>query len=137
MTYLDDVKPSTTSWLEIAFVGFLRLLALCFIGFSVFYWLRVSGYYEGADWRFDTMSTPWKIASATLSALLPVAAVGLWSAQPWGQVVWTMTVFIELWMYSWFPQYFGSNALVVTFHLATIGLYLILWAIIHYNAKKA
>jgi len=136
MTYLDDVKPQTTSWLEITFVLYLRVLALCFIGFTILYWLRVSGYYPGADWRFDTMSAPWKIASAILSVLLPVTAVGLWSAQAWGQVVWTMAMVTELLMFNWFSHYFGSNPLIVIFHLSSIMLYLLLWAAMHYNANK-
>jgi hydrogenase/urease accessory protein HupE len=99
--------------------------------------LRVSGYYDGADWRFDTMSTPWKIASAIMSVLLPVAAVGLWSALSWGQVVWTMAIFTELMMYNWFPHYFGSNPIIVGFHLVSIAIYLgFLLAIRHYTKKR-
>lgn len=137
MSYTDEIKPPPQSWLEIALVWYLRLLALCFIGFAALYWLRVSGFYDGANWRYDTMSLQWKIASVLLSVLMPVAAVGLWSALSWGQVVWTMAVFTELMMYTWFPEYFGTNANIVWFHLATIAIYLILQGGLIYKAKKA
>ncbi len=136
MTYLEDVQPQPPSWLETGFVWYLRLLALCFIGFTVLYWLRVSGYYPGNDWRFDTMSTPWKIASAVLSVLLPVTAVGLWSALAWGQVVWTMAIATELLMFSWFSNYFGSNQIIVIFHIVSIIIYLILRGAMLYSQKN-
>jgi len=137
MSYVDDTQPETVSWPEIAFVWFLRLLAICFIGFTVQYWMRVSGYFEGPQWRFDTMSSSWKIASAMLSVLMPVAAVGLWSALSWGQVVWTMAVVIEIVMYSWFPASFGAHPDVIWFHLATIAIYLIFRGYFIYSDKKA
>jgi len=141
MSYVDDANPKSASWLEVSFVWFLRLLAICFIGFTVQYWMRVSGYYSGADlgaeWRFDTMSTPWKIVSAMLSVLLPIAAVGLWSALSWGQVVWTMAIVTELVMYSLFPDSFGANPNIVWFHLSTIVIYLIFRGCFIYSDKKA
>ncbi len=137
MSYIEDIKPKADTWQETAFVWFLRLLAICFIGFTVQYWLRVTGYYPGPDWRFDTMSSSWKIASAMLAVLLPVSAVGLWSALSWGQVVWTMAVITELIMYSWLPEQFGRNPNVLIFHLVTIVIFLIFRGYFIYNDKKA
>ena len=137
MTNAEDLKPAPTTWLDIAFVSFLRLLAFCFIGFTVQYWMRVSGYYNGPEWRFDTMSSAWKIVAAMLSVLLPVAAVGLWSTLSWGRVVWAMAVITELTMYSWFPERFGTNSNIVWFHLASIAIYLVFQACFIYSTKKA
>ncbi len=141
MTYAEDLKPAPASWLDIAFVSFLRLLAICFIGFTVQYWMRVSGYYAGSgwghEWRFDTMSSSWKIVAAMLSVLLPIAAVGLWSTLSWGRVVWAMAVITELTMYSWFPELFGTNSNIVWFHLVTIAIYLVFQGCFIYSTKKA
>ena len=137
MTYAEDLKPAPTTWLDIAFVSFLRLLAICFIGFTVQYWMRVSGYYDGPEWRFDTMSSSWKIVAAMLSVLLPIAAVGLWSTLSWGRVVWAMAVITELTMYSWYPERFGTSSIIVWFHLASIAIYLVFQACFIYSTKKA
>lgn len=141
MTYAEDLKPAPASWLDITFVSYLRLLAICFIGFTVLYWMRVSGYYAepdwGPEWRFDTMSSSWKIVAAMLSVLLPIAAVGLWSTLSWGRVVWVMAVITELTMYSVFPERFGTNSNIVWFHLATIGIYLVFQGCFIYSTKKA
>jgi len=137
MSYAEDLKPAEPSLAEAGFVWFLRLLSLCFIGFTTLFWLRVSGYYPGSNWRFDTMSPQWQTASAILTVLLPISAVGLWSTLSWGQVVWTLAVTTELVMYSWFPQYFGSNPAIIWFHLATIAIYLGFRGWIIYSTKKA
>ncbi len=137
MSYIEEIKPAPRTMAEIAFVWFLRLLAFCFIGFTLIYWMRVSGYYQGANWRFDTMSPPWQTASAILSVLMPVSAVGLWSTQSWGQVVWTLSVFTEIIMYAWLSNYFGANPAIVWFHFATIAIYLGFRGWFIYSAKKA
>ncbi len=137
MTYIDDITPEPHSRLETAMNWYLRLLAFCFIGFTVMYWLRVSGFYDGANWRFDTMTNSWKIASALLSVLMPVAAVGLWSTLSWGQVVWAMAIFVELMMHTWFNSRFGTHPDIVWFHLASIAVYLFLRGGLIYKAKKA
>jgi len=136
MSYIEEIKPEEKTWAEIGFVWFLRVLAICFIGFTMLYWLRVSGYYQEANWRFDTMTTPWKTASALLSVLLPISAVGLWSTQSWGQVIWTLSVFTEMVMFTWLPGEFGSNPAIVSFHFATIAIYLGFRGWFIYSAKK-
>ena len=144
MTHVDETD-APPSWLELAFVSYLRLLGLCMLALAAFYWLRVTGIFvdefpRGGDiqnWRFDTMSTAWKTASAILSVLLPIAAVGLWSTLSWGQVVWTMAIATELFMYTWLTGYFGTNPAIVAFHISTIGIYLAFRAALHYNTKKA
>ncbi len=136
MTYLEEFKPATPTLLETILNWYLRLLAMCFVALTIYYWLRISGYYPGADWRFDTMSTPWKIASAILAVLLPVSAAGLWSTLSWGQVVWIMAIIIELLMYNWFTDYYGPNVPITTFHLATIAIYLGFRGLIALNENK-
>jgi hypothetical protein len=137
MSYAEYSKPAPASWLDIAFVSFLRLLAICFIGFTIQYWMRVSGYYAGPEWRFDTMSPAWKIVAAMLSVLLPIAAVGLWSTLSWGRVVWAMVAITELTMHAGFPEYFGTNTKIVWFHLAAITIYLVFQGGFIYSTKKA
>ncbi len=122
--------------IELAFVWYLRALAICFIGFTLQYWLRVSGYYPGENWRFDTMTIEWKIVCAMLSVLLPVSAVGLWSTLFWGQVVWTIAIVTELLMFGWFSSIYGVNPWLTTFHLASIIIYLTFRLVIRFKANK-
>lgn len=106
-------------------VLFLRLVALFFLIYAVQYWIRIIGYYDGPQYRFDTMSTAWKTAVAILAVLCPLTALGLWGVFSWGVVVWIAAALIELLMYAVYPEVFGANSTRVTFHLATLAMYLV------------
>ncbi len=136
MSYIEEFNPVAPTRLELAYIWYLRLLAICFVGLALYYWMRISGYYPGENWRFDTMSSQWKVASAILAVLLPVTAAGLWSTLPWGQVVWTMSIVTELLMYNWFTEYYGQNLLIFTFHMTTIVVYLAFRGVIALKANR-
>lgn len=102
----------------------VRFVSLVLLFLAIRYWMRVTGYYTGTDFRFDTMSEHWRIASASLSVLLPVAALGLWGRFSWGMVVWFLAVVQQVAMHTWFAQLFGRADMIVGFHLTTLFAFL-------------
>lgn len=102
---------------------FSRLVAIILIIFALQYWVQLTGISGDPMLRFDVMSEYWQVAGTTLAVVLPVAAVGLWSGYTWGAFVWLLAVAIELAMYGWFSDLFGSRPLVVAFHLLCLVVY--------------
>ncbi|MEM7301163.1 MAG: DUF6163 family protein [Pseudomonadota bacterium] len=136
MTYADELKPAPPSKLEIAEHVYLRLLSIVFLGFAVFAWIRIVGLYDGVEWRFDIMPVHWKIISVIMAVLLPVVSVGLWTLLPWGQVVWSLVVALEVTMHVAFKGYFEQNDRLVIFHLSCVAVFLIFRGISLYRVKK-
>ncbi len=102
------------------YVLFLRVVALFMIVFAIQYWMRLLGVQEGADYRFDTMSEHWRLASSVLAVLLPVAALGLWGGYAWGVVLWLLAAAIEIGMHAWLTPLFGRADLLLGFHLSAM-----------------
>ncbi len=109
--------------LEFLYVVFLRIMALFFLGFALQYWLRLIGFWEGPQFQFDTMSTAWKAAAATLAVLHPVTALAVWGLFSWGAVVWFVAIVLETAMFAGFPGIFGDNMELVIFHWGCFGLF--------------
>jgi hypothetical protein len=99
---------------------YLRVIALFLILFAIQYWMRLTGFFDGADFRFDTMQPHWRYAGSALAVLLPVAALGLWGGYSWGVVLWLIASLIELLMYLWFRDLFGTQILRSLFHLSAL-----------------
>ena len=110
---------------ESLFPWFLRIVAGYSLMFGVFYWVRLIGIYPGAQWRFDTMSVEWQVASVSLAALFPFAGIGLWMTASWGPVIWFICAATETVMYAGFPEIFGHRPLVVASHLLVAIVYTI------------
>lgn len=106
------------------YVVFLRLLAVIGMAWGIGYWLRLIGWHEAPDWRFDTMSVSWRVAACTLAVLYPFAASGLWMLASWGVVLWFCAAAMELAMYLFFPETFGLRPLIIFLH----GLIAVLYA---------
>ena len=106
--------------IDALYATYLRAISLFLIVFAIQYWMRLTGIFEGAEFRFDTMSAHWRFAAALLAALLPVSALGLWGAYNWGLVLWIIAAICEIAMYTWFWNQFGTDWLRVLFHVAGI-----------------
>lgn len=102
---------------------FLRIVSLFLIVFALQYWMRLTGIFSGPQFRFDTMAEHWRIATLAMAVSLPVAALGLWSGASWGIVLWFPVAAIELVMYWWFDELFGTAPFKVGFHAVTIGFF--------------
>jgi hypothetical protein len=67
------------------------------------------------------MTTAWKMATINLAVVDLVAAVGLWQRVAWGNVIWVYAALFEVAMHTVFVATFGTDYLVVAFHVFTIG----------------
>lgn len=129
------IKSGTVFKLEGIMNLFMRILALLFICYAVRYWLLMVGVLD-PEIRFDVMPNHWKVAAAFFSVFYPVAALGLWGIFRWGVVVWFLTAIAELAMHIFYPQLFGVYNVLVIFHLASMGTWLIYALIEFLNAKR-
>ena len=78
---MSDVRKTPSRMqqiIELLFSIFLRLLAIVFFAAAIYIWMTAIGYWEGANYRFDTMGVALKIYTAIMAVMLPVA----WTATP-------------------------------------------------------
>lgn len=128
------LQPSV---IEVSFVWFHRVIAFYCLLFGLSYWIRLIGYHEGANWRFDLMPYYWQIASATLAVLYPFASIGLWTTASWGPVVWFACAAAEAVMFLGFSELFGTRDAIVISHAMVALLYTGFRIAIHMQKKKA
>ncbi len=122
---VDSEPTRAQRWTELVFHVFLRLLAVAFLGFTLQTWMQVIGFWDGANNRFDTMSTTWKIYIALLAVLHPVASVGLWTTLSWGRVIWFIAIAVQFVAFLSFSTELGENWPVFYFHLGSLAIYVI------------
>ena len=78
---MSDVRKTPSRMqqiIELLFSIFLRLLAIVFFAAAIYIWMTAIGYWEGANYRFDTMGVALKIYTAIMAVMLPVA----WATTP-------------------------------------------------------
>jgi hypothetical protein len=119
------------------YVLFMRVVALFMIVFAIQYWMRLLGVQEGADYRFDTMSEHWRLASSVLAVVLPVAALGLWGGYAWGVVLWLIAATLEIGMHTWLAPLYGRADLLVAFHLLGVVVLIAFRAAMHMLSARA
>jgi hypothetical protein len=122
--------------LELAWGWFHRLLAAYSLLFGVLYWVRLIGFYDGAQWRFDLMPPHWQVASVALAVLFPFAASGLWMLASWGPVIWFICAAIEFGMYLGFPDLFGFHLETVIAHGVIAVVYTAFRILFYMRARK-
>ena len=120
---VEKPEGREVTFVENVRVIFLRMIALFLLIFTIQYWMRAIGLYEGPEVRFDTMQTHWQIVVAVLSVLLPVAALGLWGLFSWGVPVWIITAVVQLGMHVGFADLYGTQRLTVAFYAASLAVY--------------
>lgn len=120
---------------ELIFYWFHRVIAAYCLMFGILYWVRLIGIYDGPAWRFDLMPAYWQVASVTLAALFPFAAIGLWMLASWGPVVWFICAAAETIMYVGLPQLFGEKVLIVVSHLCVALVYVGIRLAIHFQHR--
>ena len=131
-----DVFPQRTlagktfDWLQ-------RVIAAYCLVFGVIYWSRIIGFHEGAVPRFDLMPVHWQVASVTLAAFFPFAAIGLWMLASWGPVIWVICAASEIVMFAGYPDLFGENRLAVASHLGTLALYAAFRLVLAWQKRRA
>ncbi len=131
---METVHPGQTRlgrWVERFFDLYLRLLAVFFFLFTIYTWLHAVGYWDGPNYRFDTMTRNWKIYTAIMLVLFPVTAVGLWSTLSWGRVVWFMAIIAQSVALLRYGQQLGSDEAFLIFHAVTLGIYAVFFVVLY------
>ena len=118
-----DKVPLRATALDLAWQWFHRGVAAFGLLCGLFYWTRLIGINDGAEWRFDLMSVHWQVASVTLAVLFPFAASGLWMISSWGAVIWFLCAGIEIVMHAGFPELYGPRPSLVFLHLLIAAAY--------------
>ncbi|MGI9400057.1 MAG: DUF6163 family protein [Rhizobiaceae bacterium] len=127
----DYIRAESTN------VVFLRVVSIGLLFIALQYWVRLTGVFEGDEYRYDTMSEHWRIASLFMAVTLPVTALGLWNGSSWGIVLWLPCAAIELTMHLWLTELFGASPIKAGFHLGTVTLYVIYVLLIRFLANKS
>jgi hypothetical protein len=122
---------------EIAFQWFHRVVAGYCLLFGLLYWIRLVGFYEGDNWRFDLMPVHWQLAASALAVLFPFAASGLWMLASWGAVIWFICAAMETAMYLGYPELFGQRQPIVVVHAAVAVIYVGFRLVIHFGKRSS
>ena len=136
---MSDVRKAPSriqQIIELLFSIFLRLLAVVFFAGAIYTWMTAVGYWEGANFRFDTMGVALKIYTAIMGVMLPVACVGLWTTLPWGRVIWFFAVAFQSVSLLRFPEMFVAPNLILIFHISCLVLYVVFQLLLFVIAKK-
>jgi hypothetical protein len=136
----EPVGQRTTfgiSTVETLFAWFQRIIAVYCLMFGILYWVRLIGFYEGTQWRFDLMPVHWQIVSTMLAVFFPFAAAGLWMLASWGPVIWFICAVTETVMYGAFPRLFGAHYAVIASHLFAAALYVTFRVVISLQRAQA
>ena len=121
---IGTAPEAGTGTLDASFRLFVRLVAVSCLIAGLQYWARLIGYSDGGLSRFDLLPHYWQFASAALSVLLPVAAVGLWMQVSWGPVIWAVAAGSEIIMHKGFPLWYGARPVLVTAHILVAAIYI-------------
>ncbi len=110
---------------EFFYSAFLRVLAVFFLVATIQVWMQAIGISSDPQLRFDTMATHWRLAIAVLCVLHPITALGLWGLFSWGVVVWLIGILVQINMYLIFSNLYGSDNLLILFHLICFLIFVI------------
>jgi len=133
----DEAMLPVASTAEIAMIWFFRIMAIYCLLFGTLYWIRLSGVFPGANWRFDLMPPYWQVAASSLAVLFPFAAIGLWLTASWGAVIWFACAVAEIVMYVGFPDLFGAKPMIALSHGLVILLYVGFRVAIAWQKRRA
>jgi hypothetical protein len=136
MSDVQKTPPPAQRVVELLFSLFLRLLSIVFFAAAIYTWMTAIGYWEGANFRFDTMGTALKIYTAIMAVMLPVACVGLWTTLPWGRVIWFFAIAFQSVSLLRFPDLFVAPTAVLIFHISCLVLYVVFQLLLFVIAKK-
>lgn len=98
-----------------------RVMSGLLLLMGLFHWAVILGVVAGQGGMFEEMTTAWKAATINLAVVDLVAAVGLWQRVAWGNVIWIYAALFEVAMHTVFMDTFGTDYLVVAFHVFTVA----------------
>jgi hypothetical protein len=103
-----------------------RVMAGLLLLLGLFHWAVILGIATGQGGTFEEMSSGWKMATINLAVVDLVAAVGLWQRVAWGNVIWFYAALFEVAMHTVFTGTFGTDYLVVAFHVFSVAGFCVL-----------
>ena len=125
MTLNENPRPTVTiGWPALLLDVYGRVLAAMLMLLGLRQWAVILGVMPGDDGMFETMSTPWQLATMHLAVVDLVAAVGLWMRVAWGNVVWVYAALAEIAFHTVFIGTFGADYTIVAFHAVTLAVFL-------------
>jgi hypothetical protein len=98
-------------------------------------WAVILGLATSAGGSFEAMSTPWMLATMHMAVADLVASVGLWMRVSWGNVLWIYAALAEIALHTIFIRTFGSDVMVIAFHLVTISAFAALTILARRNGE--
>ena len=105
---------------------YVMALALVMMLLGLRQWAVILGVVPGGGGTFEAMSTAWKLATMHMAVLDLVASVGLWMRVAWGKVLWVYAALSEIALHTVFVGTFSGDLIVVTFHLVTLVVFVVL-----------
>jgi hypothetical protein len=100
---------------------YVRALGVVMMVMGLRQWAIILGIVSIKGMTFETMATPWQLATMYLAVVDLVASVGLWMRAAWGNVLWLSAAISEVALHTAFIGTFGNNVLIVAFHLLTMA----------------
>lgn len=105
---------------------YLRALSVAMLLLGLRQWAVILGVLATGGGPFESMPAEWEIATMHLAVADLVAAVGLWMRVSWGNVLWIYAAVAEIALHTIFMRTFGSDVMVIAFHLLTMAAFLFL-----------
>jgi hypothetical protein len=123
----NPVEPRAANRYPLIFDVYARALSGMLLLLGLRHWAVILGLIAGGGGMFVTMSTSWQLATMHFAVVDIVAATGLWMRVAWGNVVWIYAAVAEIILHVVFYGKFGTDILLVAFHLLTIGGFAVLF----------
>jgi hypothetical protein len=105
---------------DLALNVYLRGVAAILLLLGLRHWLYIAGVFQDDGWSLETMSNQWRFVTINLAVVDLVAGVGLWMRVAWGNVIWVYIAMFEVAMHTVFADTFGFDWLIVSFHVASL-----------------
>ena len=128
------VVPRTRT--EVVLDQYVVALSAVMLLFGLRQWAIILGALQGAGGPFEQMSTPWFVVTIHMAVVDLVAAVGLWLRVAGGKVVWVYSALFEIALHTIFIGTFGPSWLVVSFHGATLLVFLLLTILVWRQPRR-
>jgi hypothetical protein len=107
---------------EIWLSRYLKILAVFYLLGTALHFLDIFD----LRLKFSEMSIGWQVWIVYLLVFDTVAAIGLWRNKSWGVASFLMVATSQILVYSIFSDFFGSQEILIGFHLISIIIFLFL-----------
>jgi hypothetical protein len=131
-----EAEQERANRLPLIIETYARALAVVMMVLGLRQWAIILGLMSSKGGTFETMATPWQLATMHLAVVDLVASVGLWLRTAWGNVLWIYAALSEIALHTVFVGTFKNNVLIVAFHLITISGFAALQFLARRDASK-